>query len=618
MKTRTSGVLLAAVLLTGAFIGFVERRGSHTDQRRAAARLAFHIVPDAVRMLRMETTGGVIRCVRENDGWMLAEPVSAPADAAAIQRLLYALETLPREALITRAQREVRGQTLASYGFDPPQATLRLEGDGVRLSMEIGRAAPLGGLYVREPDRDTIVATTTHLLDVLPASPADLRDHTLFRSDPFQVRRIQIRRPEGFLQLARGENGGWSIQQPLAARGEGALVESWVEQLLRTKAVEFVRDGATDFAPYGFDEPGALEIQFDLDTIDPPTVALAVGRIADPATGRRYARWKGNDTVFTVAAEIEALANRPVNELRDRRLAAFDPASILSVSVQRGEQSLLLEKRSGAWFITQPSEAPADGALVDQFMREWAAMRVEDFMPSAAATNHPALGLDPPYARLSFSREAGVTSGTNGVSGTIIRIAGVKPHPEGWIAAVYGEEIPVWIRPPMPSLTSPQPLLFRSRNVLQFDPATLRSVTRIRDGNEQRLERNPAGGWEFPAGAQGVLERGRIDALTAELSNLSADALIADRPASLEEYGLEHPATVLTLTLDGEEKTSKTLLFGRSTAQGTHVTIRGQALVFLIDNPLAERLQEELYLAPATETSKTTPAAAPPGGAPPL
>lgn len=617
MKTRSSGVLLAAVLLMGAFILLVERRGSHTDQRRAAARLAFHVVPDAVRMLRMETTGGVIRCVREADGWAMTEPVSAPADAAAIQRLLYVLETLPREALITRAQREARGQTLAAYGFDPPQATVRLEGDGLRLAMEIGRAAPLGGLYVRDPDRDAIVATTTNLLGALPASPADLRDRTLFRIDPFQVRRIQVRRPEGFLQLTRGDGGEWAIQQPISARAEGAVVDAWLEQLLRMRAGEFVRDGATDFSPYGFDEPGALEIMFDLDTIDPPTVGLAIGRIADPATGRRYARWKGKDTVFTVGAEVDELTKRPVGDLRDRRLAAFDPASVMSVAVQRGEQSLRLQNRSGAWFIVEPGEAPADSALVDQFIREWAAMRVEDFMPPPAATNRPALGLDPPYARLTFGREAGPVPGTNAVSGATLRIAGVKPHPEGWIAAVFGDEIPVWIRPPPPSFLSPQPLLFRSRDVLSLEPGALRSIARIRNGIEQRVERDPSGAWGFPAGAQGVIEGGRIEALGAEVSKLRAEALIADRPASLEEYGLENPVTILTLTLDGDEKTSRTLLFGRSTSQGTYVTIRGQDLVFLIGNPLAERLQADLYLSPRAEAPAAAPAASMPLVPPP-
>ena len=98
---------------------------------------------------------------------------------------------------------------------------------------------------------------------------------------------------------------------------------------------------------------------------------------------------------------------------------------------------------------------------------------------------------------------------------------------------------------------------------------------------------------------------------------MRAEALIADRPASLEEYGLENPVTILTLTLDGDEKTSRTLLFGRSTSQGTYVTIRGQDLVFLIGNPLAERLQADLYLSPRAEAPAAAPAASMPLVPPP-
>lgn len=600
MKTRTTGALLLAVVLLGAFILLVERRGPDTEHRRAAARLAFQISPDAVRMLRIETTGSVLRCVRGSDGWRMEEPVAAPADATAIQRLLYALETMPREALVTRAERDQRGQTLASYGFEPARAAIRLEGDGVQLNMEVGRVAHLGSLYVRELGQDAVVATSTNILAALPGSPADLRDRTLFRVDPYQVRRIQVRRPEGFLQLAKGEGGEWTIQQPFAARADAAVVEDWIEKILHLRVEEFVRDGAADFSPYGFDEPASAEISFDVNQADSPTVTLSVGRESDPASGHRYARWKGKDSVLALDASVTELAGISVSRLRDRRLAAFDPASIQNIMVTRGEQNLKLERKNGAWTITEPEEAPADGEAVEQFMREWASMRVEDFIPAPSATNRAALGLEPAHVRLAFGRDKGAPAATNGVAAATIFVAGVQPHPQGWLAAAFSDERPVWIRPPSPSLLSPQPLLYRSREVLSLATNDVQSLTWSRDGREQTVERDGAGAWGIRAGAQGVLEMGRIQARVMELTRLRAMSLVADRPASLQEYGLDSPATTLTLSWGREEKSSKTLLFGRATPEGTFVMIRGQSVVFLLDSALSQRLQEELYTAPSS------------------
>ena len=609
MKTRTTGMLLLAVLLLGAFILLVERRGPDTEHRRAAARLAFHIAPDAVRMLRIETTGSVLRCARGPDGWRMEEPVAAPADASAIQRLLYALETMPREALITKAEREQRGQTLASYGFEPARAAIRVEGDGMQLDMEVGRVAPLGGLYVRELGQDAVVATSTNILAALPASPADLRDRTLFRFDPYQVHRIQVRRPEGFLQLARGEGGVWTIQQPFAARADAAVVEDWIERILHLRVEEFVRDRASDFTPYGFDEPASAEISFDVDPADPPTVTLSVGRASDPASGRRYARWKGKDSVLALDAAVTEITGMSVNRLRDRRLAAFDPATIQSVAVTRGEQNLRLERKNGAWTLTEPEEAPADGEAVDQFIREWASMRVEDFIPPPAATNRTSLGLDTPYVRLVFGRDMSASAATNGAATATILVAGMQPHPQGWLAAAFGDERPVWIRPPAPSLMSPQPLLYRSHDVLALATNEVQSLAWSHDGREQTVERDATGAWGIKAGAQGVLDLGRIQARVMELSRLRARSLVADRPASLQEYGLDVPAATLTLSWGKEEKSSKTLLLGRSTPEGTFATIRGQSLVFLLDNDLSQRLQEELYAAPASSDPVPAPAA---------
>jgi hypothetical protein len=610
MKARTTGVLLLITAALAAFIAGVERRAPDRASRRAAARTAFRISPEAVRSLRIETTGGVVRCVFEGGQWMMEEPVRAPADSGAVQRILYGLETLPRGEVISAKDRSERGQGLADYGFEPAQASVLVEGDGLNLAFEIGRATALGRLFVRETRRTAVISTSADLLSLLPVSASDLRDRSLFRIDPSIVRRIQVRRPEGFLQLVRSEAGEWTLQQPFVARADAAAVDAWLDDLVRIRAEAFVRDGAPDFTPYGFEDPGAAEISFDLDHAETPTAALLIGAAPEASPDLRYARRRSGDTVVTIPAQYLARLRIPVADLRDRRLLPLDPARTQAIVIERGGQSLTLARTNGVWSVAAPSAAPAESAAVDQFLREWTTTRVEAF--SALGTNdYAAAGLSPPYARIVFHRNWPPVESSDAPAGGVreLRVGNV-PQTNGWFAATFAGEPPALIRPPLPSLLSPNPLLYRSRTVFPVAPEEVRALILVREGREQRIERDAQGVWSLPAGASGMIDPDDIRRRVANLQTLRAAALTAENPESIAEYGLDAPVASFTVVLRGEQGISKTLLIGRSTAEGAYAMIRGHGLVFLLDVQNAEELQRSLYQTPPPA------AAAPPAGPP--
>lgn len=622
MKMGMTGWLLISVIALGGYIALVERRGDTSDQRRNEARRALKFSPEAVRALRIESTNGVISCRLENGTWMLTEPVRAPANVAEIQRILFGLESLPKGETITAADQTSRGLDRADYGLQPPRAIISLEGEGIRLRLHVGRTTPLGTLYVRPDPQDTILSTSTNLLALLPSSPAQWRDRSLLRADPEQVRRIHIRRPDGFLQLVREESGEWTLQQPVPASADRAAVEAWISSLLSIRVSDFVRDQVTDISPYGYDNPAAMELTLDLDRAEAPSLTVRLGSATDTNNEYCFALRKPEGAVVSVPVALRDLLSVKVATLRDRRLLHFDVSEVKGFTLQRGGQSVTLEKQADQWKITSPAQNDADPEIVRRFLAEWQSARAEDYLNPS--TPDEVTGLNTPYATLTFRRTPTSTvSNTAPVGATttnalidpsvlpdknalMLRI-GARPVTNGWWAAQWGGEPPVLLRPPMPSLLSPNPLLYRSREVLRIDPNTVRSLTLAKDGAEQRVERSGPAEWRPPAGENTAVDIVGVRLRISELCRLQALGLISEQTTPDASYGMDHPSATLTITLAGDQGMSKTLIIGNSTEAGVYAMIRGQNLVFMLDAALASRLKDDLYVRPAPSANTSPP-----------
>jgi hypothetical protein len=301
----------------------------------------------------------------------------------------------------------------------------------------------------------------------------------------------------------------------------------------------------------------------------------------------------------------------PVDDLRDRRLVSVDPAQTRAIVIERGAQALTLARTNGVWSILAPAAAAADPAAIDQFLREWTTTRVEAFS-GLDAREYATAGLDPPHTRIVFHR-VWPPAEDDGASTDGIRELriGHVPVTNGWFAAVFAGEPPALIRPPLPSLVSPNPLLYRSRTVFSVSPEELRALVLVRDSREQRIERDAQGVWSLPSGVSGLIDPDDIRRRVDRLQALRAVAFTAEAPESLADYGLDAPAVSFTAVLRGEQGISKTLLIGRSTPEGAYAMIRGHALVFFLAAEDVEWLQRGLYQAPPPAPEPAVSTAAP-------
>lgn len=597
MRFKTTMVLLAVVLAMAAFILLFERETPSTRERDERARRALQVVANRVSYLKFETTNLVVECAREGNAWMIVRPVRARADAAEIGRILAGLEGLPRGEVITLSEQKARKLSPAQYGLEPPRARITLGDSLHHRTIQVGGDALLGGsVYLRDEAHDDIVATETNLFSFLPRAVSDVRERRLFAGSPDKVQRLEISGPAGFLQVVNLGGGRWSLQQPLAARASPMAVQDVLEALFDLRVEEFVADGGADLVAYGLDEPSLKVGVWSREKEGEAT--LLFGDPAGPSNTLAYAKLAAGDSIYAVPTGILARLRAGVEDFRDRRLLTLSQYDIGYVRIEEGEKALELRKGAGdAWQVTEPKQWPADARQAKDLVNAWASARIVGFVDEAP-TNLESVGLEPPARSVRFARqppeepirslEEGadvlVSSAPRGLGRTLVKL-----EQDGALYEILSDLL---------GSLSTDPLFYRDREVVSLDPADIVRIAVSRDGAEQAVVRAADDRFEAAAGAAGRPDQDAIKDLLMTVSRLRAAAFAADNPEDLGVYGLDAPGASLTLGLKGESGIGKTLLFGDAApGGGVYAMVRGQDVVFIVDEAARGRLLKDLLTA---------------------
>jgi hypothetical protein len=596
MRVRTNGFLLLAVAALGAFIMLVERKGEITRQREQEARRAVRVDPVRVSYLRIETTNGVIECAKENDEWMLVQPVRARASYAAMQRLLSALAELPKGEVITAEERKARNLTYASYGLTAPRVTITF-GDALhRETLQIGRDAPLGGqLYIRALSGDHIVAVSSNLLTLLPASAMVLRDRVLIRVPPERVQRLEIATSAKLVQIARQSAGQWIIQQPVAGRASAPAIMQWLDALYHLTAADFITDAPGDLAPYGLDAPS---LKANVWTGDKePEIVLLLGSSVRDRPDMVYAKLAREPTVYAVRTNALPFMTLDIAAVRDKQLTPWQPREVASLEIRSGEGGLTLVRDQGEWRVTEPRPWKADGEKVDALLNAWIAAPILEFVDGV--TNPAALGFDAPLWELTVFRSSpSAASPTGAMQSLRISIARPKEKSAEPLVRVENEAPLFRVAADALDALSVDPLFFRHREVLALASNDIVGVTVTAGERRQTLLRTEEGVFR-PAEPQFVLNETGLQTLLMAARELRAERFVAEHPDSLSAYGLDRPTAQVTFELRNDLGISKTLLFGGPAGPSeVYAMLRGQDLVFTVQSAVQTALLPDLYRTP--------------------
>ena len=565
MNFRLTGFLALVAVFLGLLIVFWDRDDDTVQARLESARRAFRFDPARVDRLLIETADLSIECRRQGLQWQLVHPLAARADSIAIERLLGALQEMPRGDILLPPRRTP--DAYAPYGLDKPSATLSLVSGTATNRILVGRLTPLGdGVYVRQSDHAGLARIPTSILDLIPASAASLRDRSLLAGAPAAIERLDIRTPSGYIQLARDDRGSWRIFQPFTARADSATISALIEKLLSCSVVRFVQDAASDLSPYGLDNRSAVTAVLNTDSGNGSQM-LSLGDPLPNDPDLVYARLQAESSVDAVPGTVrQALLVRP-DDLRDRRIPGIDVDSIRQVRVEEGESVLeFYRDASETWQLEAPVRATADPDSIQNLLRSWADARLVAF-DNPDPTNPPPV----------LPRLIRITPRDASLPATVLHLGPCPKDSAAACLSIAGDSTVAVVSPRALLDFSLDPLLYRSREILSIPAEDVAGLRIAAGGQTLQISRDPATGQWIPGSVP-------VEPVLASLSSMRAESLLAETGRDKLPADFDSPYLTLTAQLGGQSGLATTLLVGGEiTPDGPRrATIRGRDLLFTL------------------------------------
>ena len=208
---------------------------------RFRRRSLFDLGPESVAAFDVKRgTGSMLVFVRSGDGWLMGDGNAAPQK---VQKFLSDLAAASAIDFVwpvgaTNENDRVSASLLAGYGLDPDSAvTVTLKGlDGVTRQISFGKAADEGRVYALAQNGSAVVTVPVALKDAASQDAVMFTDSRLFPVEPQSVAFFSVTDGDVVYALARGEEGSWRIESPIAAAADASVAEAMLARILALSA----------------------------------------------------------------------------------------------------------------------------------------------------------------------------------------------------------------------------------------------------------------------------------------------------------------------------------------------------------------------------------------------
>ncbi|MEY4916720.1 MAG: hypothetical protein RL616_633 [Verrucomicrobiota bacterium] len=541
MKTNTTPIwfVLAAALAAG--IWFFEKHWSPAAPvssgllagLRASDVTAIEIIPAGERKISL---------IRTNKNWRLLEPVAYPAQNAAVESLVAALEKLSPALRLSAAEMQSHKNADAEFGFENPQFTLDVSAGGQSWHLRVGsKTAPGDGVYVRLIGGAGAFVTGVDWLQFLPRDSAAWRDTALVSASG-AVDWLVISNGVKVIELrADATNHSWRMIRPLAARADGAFISTAIQQLRSARAARFVTDDPkADLATYGL-APAELDVWLGQGSNVLDAVHLGKNSPENPA--QIFARREGWNSVITAAKEPLVPWRGGVNDFRDPHLLNFT-APVTAIDVHAENPYTLQRLGTNEWTVAG-EKFPVDAANVQLFQNLLRNLSASEFVKDVVtATDLEGFGLATNARSITLHFADGTTNALLFGAGDTNRVL-VKRSDEDF---VYGL-----------SLADADSLpdnawLFRERQLWNFSLTNLAQITLHQGGRTRQVIRTGVNHWALAAGSQGIADPVGLEETARAFSTLAVEHWAGKNFTAPEKFGFDTNSLQVNLELKSGEK----------------------------------------------------------------
>ncbi len=403
---------------------------------------------DVVQFTTLEISGKNIDKPRvlkfENNRWRIVSPIDWSANLFAVNRIRNQIEFLDKEASFPLSELKTRGYNLAEYGLDAPAYTIKYGNDKKTYTLKIGKSAPVGNrVYMLDEQTSKIIVVDKEFVESFVVDTERLRNQNVFDIPRFEVSSFSVRLPSkesngslkgNFRRIGLARDGvDWKFETPIVAAADSNEVVAFLGEICGMAARSFIGDNVADT---GF-EVSALPTTLTIEGTNRRQVLLIGGKTKDGS--RVYARLEDNPTIFTIDVSILKTLSDIQTSLRDKSVAKFDIAKVVSIDISKDGNDLKFGKlKSGVWDVIGKGKNgstetySADTLTINKILLALTKSRVRDFVSDAAGENVAPYGITSDALRIvvtqSDNEKFGLTIGKSylldGVRLTYIRVDG--------------------------------------------------------------------------------------------------------------------------------------------------------------------------------------------------
>lgn len=585
MKPRTTLLLLIVVAGLFAFIKFYN--WPTTKELEERKNRVLKIDRDKIDGVTITNNEAKIELRKRGGSWFVDAPVKDRADSAAIEQLLGSVEFLNSEQTIPADEKGAKDR-LKDFGLVTPSVRVQLLGKNAPAEILFGKdAAVEGRVYARLGEAETIYIIGSELKNQATKNADEFRDHKLTDLNTTQVSKVEIKTPEGEIELAK-KYDHWQIEKPLTARGDDQKISDLIAQAANAHIEKFVSENEAKAAVTGLTEPRGTVTLF-AEGKDKPAV-LQIGQPPDADKERLYAKLSTRDGVYVLPKSVADILNTKPNDIRDKHLLRLNMDTVDRINIEPdGKEKITLARKEENWTIKSSGDRLANGAEVRRLAGDLQGAEVVAFIADTAS-DLPKYGLDKPSVKVTFSAYASEnTAETKAGEKPIVSVLFGKVQGDVVYAKLDEEPFVVSLNKLLLDAIATDPVRWRDLAVFEFKPEEIESVEVTKADRPPVAIARENGQWKLAKG-EGELNKINADSLVNTLSSLRAVRWIG---TTTSEHGLEKPSVAIVFTTG--DKKHHTLAIGAKTPEGMwFAAAENEPATFVVNEPDESALQIQL------------------------
>lgn len=225
---------------------------------------------------------------------------------------------------------------------------------------------------------------------------AEEETRALFAVKPDDVTSLVLKNSGQEIRLEK-RGGTWEILHPVRSAVDSFALSRLLNRLTGLQALRVITESPKDLSEFGLHQP---EVTMTFRAGDQDH-ALFMGYVS-PIEKGYYVAKGGDGKVYSISGDDKRALDRPLIELRDKKLFTLKTDLVRRVIIERKGERWVLDKKEGRWLFEGHEGLKIDPEKVEVFVRPTLWVEAQTFEKEEATDLKP-YGLDPPLARVSLS-----------------------------------------------------------------------------------------------------------------------------------------------------------------------------------------------------------------------